>query len=74
MIVKIFGSLELDGEVRWIDANIDKHAISMYYPNPMFIEGVEVESNEWIILIGGAEVVIKEDLNLLNFLQYKFEK
>ena len=45
MIVEIFGSLELDGEVRWAKADVDKHAIVLYYPNPMFIEGVAINYN-----------------------------
>lgn len=70
----MFGSLNISNDVVWVDANIDKHAISAYWRNPVYIEGIEIESDEWVIILDGNEIVIKEDLNLLQFLQYKFEK
>ena len=74
MIVKMFGRLNHNDETVWIDANIDKHAITAYWSNPTFIEDIEIESDEWVIMLDGNEVVIKEDLNLLAFLQHKFER
>ena len=70
----MFGRLELDGEVIWTDANIDKHAITIYYPNPVFIEGIEIESDEWCIVMGGSVFTIRECDSLMKFLKHKFEK
>ncbi len=74
MIVKMFGRLNHNDETVWIDANIDQHAITAYWNNTTYIEDIEIESDEWVIMLDGNEVVIKEDLNLLAFLQHKFER
>ena len=66
--------MNLDGGVVWVDANIDKHAITAYWNNLQYIEDIAIESDEWVIMLDGNELVIKEDLNLLQFLQHKFEK
>jgi hypothetical protein len=58
----------------WTDTNIDKHSIIAHYTNKMYIDEIEIDSNETVIVFGGIEMVIKEDLNLLEFLNHKFER
>lgn len=59
----------------WLEFDIDKHAISGYWNIPFEVaEDIIIPSDEYNVLIDGNIITIKEDLNLLAFLNHKFKK